>query len=229
VFGELRKKMLFDRIDLEAIGIEKGNFIQFAAPNLFYDGTGTISVSESNVTGSGTDFITDLKPGYRIKTQGGQIRIVKNITGKNNLEIEGAFTSLEDNAAFKYLISADDKYDLFIRVSNTKAVMTLMKYLATAYLDYRVLEAEYLTKNKKDYSDVLKIVQLAEMYLTAKEMIKGDEIFKDNGFDVETSSGVTFTKGKRRSISSLNSTAMRLLRSIGCQVDSILSDQDIYV
>jgi hypothetical protein len=221
--------MLFSKDDLEIIGIKKENFLQFGVPNIFQDGVGTISVSESRVTGSGTDFKNDLKSGYRIKTQGGQIRIVRYIIDRFNIEIDGRFTIPENDVQYKFLVSTDDKYDLFIGVSNTKAVMTLLKYLSTANIDYRILKAEYLTKNKEDHSDVLRIVQLAEMYLTAKEMIKGDEVFKDNGFDVENSSGVTFSKGKRKSISILNSTAMRLLRSIGCQVDSILNDQDIYV
>jgi hypothetical protein len=221
--------MLFIKDDLEMIGIKKENFLQFSRPNVYIDGTGSILVSESIVVGSGTSFMKELASGYRIKTQGGQIRIVKNITDDSNLEINGVFSSSETDIAFKYCCSSDDKYDLFIEASNIKAVMTLVKYLITAKLDYRILKAEYITKNKDEYSDVLKIVSLAEMYLTAKEMIMGDEVFKDNGFDFETSSGVTFTKGRRKSIRLLNSSAMKLLRSIGCQTDTILADQDIYV
>jgi hypothetical protein len=96
-------------VQIGGAGNSNGEYNGGMAPNAqllqllstpFKSGSGTVSSTGVNVTGAGTDFFKEVKPGDTFNVNGVN-RSVKNVTGADTLELETAFQPDLSNVAFK--------------------------------------------------------------------------------------------------------------------------------
>ena len=95
------------------IAATKGSYISWSGASDFDPvaataGTGTISSTDTSVTGSGTSFTTEVKVGDTI-TASGEEKIVTNVISDTSLNVSTAFTSGLSGVSFQYTTCTEFK------------------------------------------------------------------------------------------------------------------------
>ena len=101
--------------DLNSIGFYKDNLKRYSRDTIFQQKIGEISVTSgsSTVTGTGTNFTSDIE-GYYIRTQSGQMRKIDSVTSTTELETTTNFTTTESNVYYYVKEDQEEKFNTML-------------------------------------------------------------------------------------------------------------------